>query len=894
MDVFSLVATLELKADSFFSGLSDAAEAMVKFAADSVKVGSGFDASMSKVKAISGATADEFETLRKLAREAGASTKYTAQDAADALNYMAMAGWKTEQMTSGLSGILDLAAASGEDLARTSDIVTDALTAFGMTAEESGHFADILAAASSNSNTNVGMMGETFKYAASIAGSLGYTAEDTALAIGLMASAGIKSSQAGTSLRRIMTQLQGDIELTGETLGDYVVKTSNADGSMRNFRDIISELRVGFSQLSESEQATAAKALVGQYALSGFLTIMNAADADWDKLAAAIDGCWYTLDSFTEQLDIAGVSLTDMQGKMENLGISSEAFTNALNNSKGNAKDFVDALYEASGAGTSYDDILKALGMSLEDLQTVMDNTAGATKAMAEIMMDNLQGDMFQLESAVQDFQIILSDKLTPTIRDFTKFGYESVRKFTQALEKDGLDGALSVFEEIVVEGSSMIQEKLPVFEEKGTKILNAISKGIEIASPTIGNVIETLGTMVGNFLQQNAPTIASTMATVVKSLTPGLIAAFQGMFQGLQAALPEIWSTIQGDFTDFIGSMLWQMEDSMPLVARAIEGLLGIESKAAHDARIAYEEELKAKEEAYNEFAEAVSDPVTMTSYFDDYSSESVQYAREIFEDFLEYSGDEVDIASYFTDNSSINIAEALDYINDLLQHNGLDVVTLSEHIDETSDPALIAIANLQSLYDQSQKGYVSISEHKDEVTENVKTVLAWLSELEKHNGEVVRTQSINDVITRYITETDGSETANTYAENQSKTNAEKKIEKLGGSGNYAIHARSMYEGTILRGATMFGWDAQGRPQIGGGEGPEAVVGVGSLNQQIREAVRDGLSGIVGSIAQAIGGKNEQPVYVVLDTGELVGAIGGKMDTELSRIGDWKGGGRA
>ena len=222
-----------------------------------VKTAADFDTSMSKVAAVSGATGKDLEALRDKAREMGAKTKYSASEAAEAMNFMAIAGWKTEDMLSGIDGIMNLAAASGEDLATTSDIVTDALTAFGLTAKDSGHFADILAAASSNANTNVGMMGETFKYCAPIAGALGFSAEDTAEAIGLMANAGIKSSQAGTSLRSIMNNLTGDIKLSGAALGDVTIATTNADGSMRGLSDILADCRGAFSQLSESEKANA-------------------------------------------------------------------------------------------------------------------------------------------------------------------------------------------------------------------------------------------------------------------------------------------------------------------------------------------------------------------------------------------------------------------------------------------------------------------------------------------------------------------------------------------------------------------------------------------------------------------------------------------------------------
>ncbi len=295
-----------------------------------VKTAADFDAGMSKVAAISGATGDDLQALRDKAREMGAKTKFSASEAASAMEYMAMAGWKTGDMLGGIEGIMNLAAASGEDLATTSDIVTDALTAFGLTAADSGHFADVLAAASSNANTNVSMMGETFKYCAPIAGALGYSAEDTAEAIGLMANAGIKSSQAGTSLRTIMTRLQGELELSGKALGDVTIQTTNADGSMREFSDIIADCRGAFSKMTESEKAAAAETLVGKNAMSGFLALMNAAPGDIEKLETAISTCSDEVDGYSGAAEkMAAVmqdnlngQLTILKSQLEELAIS--------------------------------------------------------------------------------------------------------------------------------------------------------------------------------------------------------------------------------------------------------------------------------------------------------------------------------------------------------------------------------------------------------------------------------------------------------------------------------------------------------------------------------------------------------------------------------------------
>ena len=300
-----------------------ASMAVAGLGAAAVKTAADFDSGMSKVAAISGATGDDLDALRDKAREMGAKTKFSASEAASAMEYMAMAGWKTEDMLGGIEGIMSLAAASGEDLATTSDIVTDALTAFGLSAQDSGHFADILAAASSNANTNVRMMGETFKYCAPIAGALGFSAEDVAEAIGLMANAGIKSTQAGTALRTIMNNLSGEVKITGAALGEVTIATTNADGSMRDLSDILADCRGAFSQLSESERAQAAEALVGKNAMSGFLALMNAAPEDIEKLSAAIDNCDGTAAQMAETMqdNLAG-QLTILKSQLEELAIS--------------------------------------------------------------------------------------------------------------------------------------------------------------------------------------------------------------------------------------------------------------------------------------------------------------------------------------------------------------------------------------------------------------------------------------------------------------------------------------------------------------------------------------------------------------------------------------------
>ena len=256
---------------------------------DTVKTYMDFEAQMKKVQAISGASGADFDALTAKAKEMGAATQFSATESAQALEYMAMAGWKTDDMLGGISGIMDLAAASGEDLGRVSDIVTDALTAFGLQASDSAHFADVLAQASSNSNTNVSMMGMTFQYVAPLAGALKYSIEDVGIAMGLMANNSIKGEKAGTALRAILTRLVDPPKEAGSAMDRLGITVKNADGTMKPLRQTMKELRSAFAGLSAAEQAEAASAIAGQEAISGMLSIVNASETDFDKLTAAID-----------------------------------------------------------------------------------------------------------------------------------------------------------------------------------------------------------------------------------------------------------------------------------------------------------------------------------------------------------------------------------------------------------------------------------------------------------------------------------------------------------------------------------------------------------------------------------------------------------------------------
>ena len=319
---------------------------------DTIETYKNFEAAMAQVQAISGATGSELDKLTAKAKEMGATTKFTATESAEAFNYMAMAGWKTDDMLNGIEGILSLAAASGADLATTSDIVTDALTAFNMSASDAGRFSDVMAAAASNANTNVSMMGETFKYAGAMAGTLGYSIEDVALMTGLMANSGIKATMSGTALNMIFTRLSTNTGNARDALSDLGIEYFDSAGKARDLSDVIEELRAATAGMNDEQKSSLANTIAGTQAQKGLLAILNASEADYKKLQDAIE------------------------------------------------------------------------------------NADGAAAAMADTMMDNLQGSITLLQSAVDGVKISFGERLSPYVRSLADWLTEQMPAVEMGLDE--------------------------------------------------------------------------------------------------------------------------------------------------------------------------------------------------------------------------------------------------------------------------------------------------------------------------------------------------------------------------------------------------------------------------------------------------------------------------
>ena len=541
--------------------ISVASAAVTGLGVAAVKTAADFDSAMANVAAISGATGDDLQALRDKAREMGEKTKFSASEAADAMSYMAMAGWKTGDMLSGIEGIMHLAAASGEDLATTSDIVTDALTAFGLTAEDSAHFADILAAASSNANTNVSMMGETFKYCAPVAGALGYSAEDVAEAIGLMGNAGIKSTQAGTALRTMMTKLQGELKLSGEALGEVTIQTANADGSMRELSDILADCRTAFSKMSESEAAAAAETLVGKNAMSGFLALMNSAPGDIDKLRNAIDNCDGSAENMAAIMqDNLNGQLTILKSQLEELAISfGEMLMPVIRKVVTAVQGFVDKLNNMDEAQRktiiTIGLVIAALGPFLVILGTVISTVGKSMKAYASATK-GIKKLMVAVKSGTGIFGKLgtaLGGISAPVLAIVAVIAV-LVAAFTHLWKTN--DG----FRENIIATWTQIKETVSNFCQGIVDRLNSL--GFEFSSITevLKAVWDGFCNLLGPVFEgafRFIPDTLSTVLDVILNTVDFFIAVFSGDWEGAWEAVKNIFSSIWNGLVSWFTNIL-------------------------------------------------------------------------------------------------------------------------------------------------------------------------------------------------------------------------------------------------------------------------------------------------------------------------------------------------
>ncbi len=714
------------------TGLTAVTGAATAFAGYAVKVGSDFEASMSKVQAISGATAEEIGQLEAKAKEMGASTKFSATESAEALQYMAMAGWKTNDMLGGLEGIMNLAAASGEDLALTSDIVTDALTAFGLKASDSGHFADVLAKASSNANTNVAMMGYTFKYAAPLAGALGYSIEDTALAIGLMANAGIKSETAGTALRSMFSNLTSAVELTGDKLGKYVIDTQNADGSMVPLKETLDDLRYAFSQMTEAEKTANAESIAGKEAMSGLLAIVNASEADYEKLANAI------ADSDGAAKEMAETMQDNLQGKftimklaLEGLGISFYDYLETpLKEVVDEATDYLvrlnNSLKNVGLVGFS-DSWKQILGEILEEIAA---KGPEMIKAAGDLILDFLDGIEQNSDEVAAGVELVIAFS-------------EAMLKVTVKLADVGLALVVSLVQYLVSNASRLGPVALNLVVQFVTGL---ISGKVKLAKPAKELIEELAGKLKTN--------ITSKIPEVGRQLVNGLI-------QGIKSG----WGNLKG----FVGG--WADD-----IVNSVKNKFGIHSPSAvfrdqvgRMLGLGMMQGLESTEELLIDTVETIGERLidANVSVQEKLKLLDIEAARERAEAMEEYGIENIDaMYNAFIEAEQSNIEEKqarLEEIELALQKDKNDKKLLAEQEALQNDVALLEEfksnyeATYQDMVSAYEKAYDAIMDKQTKLEEKLQAFgelyEALLDEDGRATGEIrlADLQGQIDTITAY-----------------------------------------------------------------------------------------------------------------------------------------------
>lgn len=562
-----------------------ATTAAVGFAKTAVEKGMEFDSSMSQVAATMGTTVDQIGDLRDLAMEMGASTAFSATQAADALNYMALAGYDAETSAAMLPNVLNLAAAGGIELAQASDMVTDAQSALGLTIEQTEAMVDQMAQAASKSNTSVAQLGEAIL---TVGGTAQYMAGGTAelnAVLGVLADNGIKGSEGGTHLRNMLLSLSSPTTDAQKLLDQLGVSVFDTEGNMRSFTELFPELNAAMSTMTDQEKLDAMSTLFNSRDIASATALLGTSVERWDELTNSIRGAWYTMDSLNESLSKTGIDLTAMQGNLNKLGISGDAFSEILNESGGNAESFADALLEAADSGVSYSDIVDALGGNLADLQAAFDETSGAAQKMADTQLDNLQGDITLWKSALEGAQIVLSDQLTPNLREFVQFGTKGLSDVTAAFQEGGLQGAMQAMGGVLGDAINMVVDMLPGMVDAGMQLLGALGQGIIDNLPTIIDAAVEIVLMLASGILEALPHLGAAALQIVQQLANGItthlpeLVAMGKQFlsqlaDGARTGIPELITTVVGLIPELISGLLSLLPDIINAGMGLIQGL--------------------------------------------------------------------------------------------------------------------------------------------------------------------------------------------------------------------------------------------------------------------------------------------------------------------------------
>ena len=503
------------------TAIASAGTALAGLGGAAIKIGADFEEGMSEVQAISRASASDMELLKEKAKEMGAETKFSATESAAAFKYMAQAGWNTEDMLNGISGVMSLAAASGEDLALTADIVTDSLTAFGLEAKDAAHFSDVLAMTANATNTDVANLGYTFKYVAPVAGALGYSIEDMSVAIGLMANSGIKAETAGTALRATLTNLAKPTQQMTGYMEELGISLTDAQGNVKPFNEVMVDLRKGFEGLTEAQKAEYAAGIAGKEAMSGLLAIVNASDEDFAALTEQINNCNGAAE------EAAKIMQDNLKGSVEQLG----------------------------GA-------LETLGIEFYDsvntpIRTIVDSATSMVEQLTKAFKDG------GLSGLVSEIGAVFAEVATQAANSAPKMIDAATSMITSFL--DGIGNNTNRIAEAAVKiGESLINgiaQIIPKVAEVGVEIISSLAsnllgsdvgKSVGELGKTIIDSFKTIASAVSGALNSLKPvfsTFISTVSKIAKTVIPPLTKVIEICISALKPMAP-ILLGVAGGFT--------------------------------------------------------------------------------------------------------------------------------------------------------------------------------------------------------------------------------------------------------------------------------------------------------------------------------------------------------
>lgn len=571
------------------AAIGAATTAVGAFAAASIETGKTFDSSMSQVAATMGVSKDEIKDLEDFAKDMGAKTAFSATQAADALNYMALAGYDAETSMDMLPNVLNLAAAGGIDLALASDMVTDAQTALGLSLSETTELVDMMAKTSSKSNTSVQQLGDAILTIGGTAKNLAGGTNELNTMLGVLADNGIKGAEAGTHLRNAILSLSAPTDDAASMLESLGVETVDAVGNLRPMEDIMQDLSAALDGLGTADKAEIISTIFNKTDIAAVNAMLDTSAERYDELSLAIDGAWMSEKSFADEL--RGAGLENAQSKLEALGITEEQFAEAAQRSKGSAQDFVNALADISGTNAQV--VLSTMQTNLSDLQRTFDSVSGSAEQMAQTQLDNLAGDITLWNSAMEGAQLLISGALAPSLREFVQFGTDGLTQISDAFKEGGLSGAMDAFGAVLSDGIGMITSKIPTAINAGMQLLGAVGQGILDNLPQIVDASVEIVTQLAAGLVEALPQLAEGVVTLIESLGESFAENSDSLMQVGADLLTMLWDGVTEGLpmlvegiTSLMGELGTYLQEAIPqLLPAALNAILQFSASLRENA---------------------------------------------------------------------------------------------------------------------------------------------------------------------------------------------------------------------------------------------------------------------------------------------------------------------